>query len=258
MITEADFLPADFLVAGISLDGPPPIGMVHLEFQPGVTVLYGINGAGKTAILEAISDAFMGSGSGGTYLHFNLPPEKKQLSTELMAAIEGAISASCRQQRLDAIEAHSWQVESFNPKEQDFESLIRQRFAYEIFKSHHRLNEQQSDLLNALLGELSNNVMILLGGSLPRIPRLRSSRRERQDPQWTVWLGARLNDDTPLLNRFQGLTATYVDLRLPPVALVQTASKTYVSTVETGVGDIDFSLSSTRNATWIDEAPPGR
>jgi recombinational DNA repair ATPase RecF len=35
---------------GVTLVGIPPIGRVHIELDRGVTVLYGLNGAGKTRI----------------------------------------------------------------------------------------------------------------------------------------------------------------------------------------------------------------
>lgn len=47
-------------VAGVSIFGPPPLGWSHVSFQPGVTALYGKNGAGKTRLLAAISAALRG------------------------------------------------------------------------------------------------------------------------------------------------------------------------------------------------------
>src|ERR1039457_838193 len=42
---------------GVTLQGPGPVGSVDLRFQPGVDVLYGLNGAGKTAILRGLLTA---------------------------------------------------------------------------------------------------------------------------------------------------------------------------------------------------------
>jgi hypothetical protein len=45
---------------GVTLIGIPPIGVVHVELNPGLTALYGLNGAGKTRILEGIRCALTG------------------------------------------------------------------------------------------------------------------------------------------------------------------------------------------------------
>lgn len=49
-----------YRVLGVTLDGPAPLGRVHLEFNPGVSVLYGLNGAGKTRMLTAMRATLAG------------------------------------------------------------------------------------------------------------------------------------------------------------------------------------------------------
>lgn len=49
-----------YRVLGATLDGPAPLGRVHLEFNPGVSVLYGLNGAGKTRTLSAMRATLAG------------------------------------------------------------------------------------------------------------------------------------------------------------------------------------------------------
>lgn len=59
----------------VSMIGPPPLGGIGLPLVPGVTALYGLNGAGKTSILEGIAAAFSGMRleHGGTQaLHFDI------------------------------------------------------------------------------------------------------------------------------------------------------------------------------------------
>ena len=41
-----------FEVVGISLFGPQPLDSVHLDLDDELTVLYGLNGSGKTSILR--------------------------------------------------------------------------------------------------------------------------------------------------------------------------------------------------------------
>lgn len=47
-------------VLGLTLTGPEPVGRVHLRLEPGVTALYGLNGAGKSTILRGLAAALMG------------------------------------------------------------------------------------------------------------------------------------------------------------------------------------------------------
>lgn len=65
---------SDYDVLGFSLFGPAPIGVVHLKWSPGLTVLYGDNGAGKTTILRAISALLRGERTPGgrAYLHVRI------------------------------------------------------------------------------------------------------------------------------------------------------------------------------------------
>lgn len=42
---------------GISIVGPPPLGHLYLRLEPGLTTLYGQNGAGKTLTLRALTKA---------------------------------------------------------------------------------------------------------------------------------------------------------------------------------------------------------
>jgi energy-coupling factor transporter ATP-binding protein EcfA2 len=45
-------------VEGVVLWGPPPLGLVDIPLEPGLTALYGRNGSGKTRILRGLRTAF--------------------------------------------------------------------------------------------------------------------------------------------------------------------------------------------------------
>ncbi len=47
-------------IVGFTLQGPEPLGTVHLRWSDGLTVLYGINGSGKTTVLRGVNDALSG------------------------------------------------------------------------------------------------------------------------------------------------------------------------------------------------------
>lgn len=53
-----EFIPTYPTLLGVRLAGPAPIRQVFLGLEPGIMVLYGKNGAGKTKILEALVGAF--------------------------------------------------------------------------------------------------------------------------------------------------------------------------------------------------------
>src|SRR5206468_3306229 len=69
---------------GVSLLYPrPPLGPTHLELTPGLTVLYGLNGAGKTQVLRLVEDAF---GGRPTNYRVNLHLHVGEQSTAAMTA----------------------------------------------------------------------------------------------------------------------------------------------------------------------------
>lgn len=62
-------------VLGVSLYGPAPLRSTHIRLEKGVSVFYGVNGAGKTAVLRGLESAFGGIRSDGStaLLHLRLP-----------------------------------------------------------------------------------------------------------------------------------------------------------------------------------------
>ena len=62
-------------VLGVSLFGPAPLSSTHIRLEPGVSVFYGVNGAGKTAVLRGLESAFGGIRSDGStaLLHLRMP-----------------------------------------------------------------------------------------------------------------------------------------------------------------------------------------
>lgn len=72
---------------GVYLEGPAPLGPIHLQLQQGLTVLYGQNGSGKTRILQAVRDVLEGRRTGEDgqgALHVRVPPTK-----EIEEVVEG-------------------------------------------------------------------------------------------------------------------------------------------------------------------------
>jgi len=80
-------------VFGVGILGPPPLGMINLELTPGLSVLYGVNGAGKTRVLDAVraafrarSDSTLRSGRGAAMLYARWTPDADGLVTSRMRA----------------------------------------------------------------------------------------------------------------------------------------------------------------------------
>lgn len=62
-------------VLGVSLYGPAPLRSTHIRLESGVSVFYGVNGAGKSAVLRGLESAFGGIRADGStaLLHLRMP-----------------------------------------------------------------------------------------------------------------------------------------------------------------------------------------
>jgi hypothetical protein len=49
-----------YKVLGVTVQGPAPLGRIHLELSPDLSVLYGLNGSGKTRVLDGVVAALGG------------------------------------------------------------------------------------------------------------------------------------------------------------------------------------------------------
>jgi len=68
---------------GVTLQGPPPLGRVHIRCESGLSVLYGLNGAGKTSVLRAMRTALTGiRGEGLAALHVRYANPSRRLDPD--------------------------------------------------------------------------------------------------------------------------------------------------------------------------------
>ena len=115
-------------VLGVSVDGPDPVGPTHLRLAPGVSVLYGVNGAGKTALLRAIASAFAGIRLKGAHLadlHIAIDPERDWfLHDELPPLIAEGIVHDRWTLSVELEEVTDWKLEELP---EDFEGLAKVR-----------------------------------------------------------------------------------------------------------------------------------
>lgn len=107
---------------GITVEGPPPVGEVHLNLRQGVSALYGLNGAGKSALLKAIKAALSGRVAPGVkraamhirMLDPNAPISLAQSSCSLSSRICGFMASSIKSRFQALQEASVGSYEQFD------------------------------------------------------------------------------------------------------------------------------------------------
>lgn len=68
---------AGYRILGLSLFGPAPLGEVHLQWDGRLTAAYGLNGSGKTVLLNTIGRALSGKPTGGdAFVHVQIEDER--------------------------------------------------------------------------------------------------------------------------------------------------------------------------------------
>lgn len=80
-------------VIGVSVVGGPPIGTVHLSLGPGLRVLYGKNGAGKTRLLKAIESGLRNEAPGDSTVWVHVVLDPQAFSAEALRPSEEFIEA---------------------------------------------------------------------------------------------------------------------------------------------------------------------
>lgn len=82
---------------GATVDGPPPLGRIHVPLTGGLSILFGINGAGKTRILNALRGALLGSptpGATDAILHMRIFDAERDIQGSFLAAVTNAARAT--------------------------------------------------------------------------------------------------------------------------------------------------------------------
>lgn len=103
------------MLLGATIDGPPPLGRVHVPLDEGLTVLFGLNGAGKTRLLEAVRRALLGIDPGaGTdaVLHLRVADPEMPINGPFLGAVVRAARSLLDTD--EDIETPEW----FKPEEQ--------------------------------------------------------------------------------------------------------------------------------------------
>ena len=79
-----------YSLLGATIDGPPPLGRVHVPLGEGLTVLFGMNGAGKTRLIRALRGALLGVDPGpdrDAVLHFRIHDPEMPMTGPFLGAV---------------------------------------------------------------------------------------------------------------------------------------------------------------------------
>lgn len=163
-------------VVGFDLAGDPLLNGDRLPFQDGLTVIYGLNGAGKTRLLEGIRGALTGVATEAE-VHFVAklhPPSAEDLTTDsswgqrapgvgLLLAIAEQLAAPT----------------DFRMGPQPGERVLDLQRADELIDEHIRKQFADSDSSQELLEEvLADRLVLLVPAGTPKTPR------------WDAWMVA--------------------------------------------------------------------
>ena len=83
-------------IIGVRVLGPAPVNDVYFEFSEGFRALYGLNGAGKSRLLKAVSDLLAGRRHGDGYVIVRLNTPDADLATSVSLGSEVLASARRR------------------------------------------------------------------------------------------------------------------------------------------------------------------
>jgi energy-coupling factor transporter ATP-binding protein EcfA2 len=122
-----------FELIGISLFGPKPVDAVHLDLSEGLSVLYGLNGSGKSTILKEAEAVLRGIGP--------------------HSASGVASNRSCLHVRLTSLQESPDEFENSSFEAALFESLLPADPAMESIPSHNTRLERWKWLINEFLSQ---------------------------------------------------------------------------------------------------------
>lgn len=200
-------------LVGASLKGPPPIGSLHLQMQPGLSILYGLNGAGKSTIIEALTSTLKGTrlDDSDTSVHLRVvgsvpdPASEEEAFAEIEEGTVGKLSALAAP-LLEALRKRLEEAAHEYPDEERFRFMqprsIRDALSYFVELDFHDSLTYDSrtfdeDFIQGVLGELRMSAHLCLSAS-----------GTEETPAWTLSPACLISDDTPNLQRVLDLQKT--------------------------------------------------
>jgi predicted ATPase len=195
MVTNGGAISNDRASIGVTLRSAPPLGTVHLRFSTGVSVLYGVNGAGKSAVLAGLKRAVSGLAArdGEAWLHIRIAHPEDRIGTTrrtVALTLRDAVAAAARDRRFD--------------EDDDNPFVPSQDVAYcaplvEMVERY-LIGYFGDDLEPDLLAEIAHHGCFSLVAT------------GTGDPRWDVWISARPSPGDGLFSRYtQELAQTWAD-----------------------------------------------
>ena len=178
--------PSDLPLLGVSLSGPPPIGVLDVLLPKGVTVLYGKNGVGKTKVLDVIRRALNGrSVNENSWVHLRFQqhdlerPGGEVADVQIILALWNALASR-------ATERNSFDDKFLveDPEPTSVRALV-EVLLRELWETDMDSPTGISNLINEVAGQ----------GYFSLVPIGREGQR-----LWRVMVAARPSDDTPTFN----------------------------------------------------------
>ncbi|MFC9555987.1 hypothetical protein ACFTWF_34785 [Rhodococcus sp. NPDC056960] len=173
-----------YQIIGVSLRGSGPISeILHLELDDGLSVLYGLNGAGKSHVLRALTDCLLGI-KGGDYagIHIQLDDAPPNSYAIFPQQIDQVLNAAIKHERGDMFSSYSFDeheiLDSEYRESSDDELSIDEKLfkLIELRASHHGFSSETKQALNDL------------------IQYRRFTLHPDGDGTWSLWLAAGISD----------------------------------------------------------------
>lgn len=173
-------------LVGASVVGAGPItDITHVELNDGLTVLYGLNGAGKSYLLRALSDTFAGRGSKKYLdLHVRLREDSNEVGS-LVKQIDSALTSAVNKERGEMYSSYSFDEHDILDEEyresSDDELSIEEKCEklIELRAAHHSYSNETTAALESI------------------VKYGRYTLNPQKDGTWSLWLSAGISDATP-------------------------------------------------------------
>lgn len=183
---------------GITIQGPSPVGRVHLRLDSGLSVLYGLNGAGKTSILEAMRTAltgFRGKGFAALHVRYSRPTMTIDVD-EVDDSAEGMLASDL--DRWLTIISDGLRIPKLNA-ESGISALVEEIL---IEAGNISFDEEKPGIVREVARQ---GVFTLVSVGT-------------REPEWTTWISGTVDETTPTLRQRVELEvrrATPLNLRDP-------------------------------------------
>jgi len=180
-----------YRLLGVTIDGPAPLGRIHFDLCPGLSFLYGLNGAGKTRVLVALAAALQGHAIEGGHGIVHL-----QVDDVSAAPKEGFLGALFTGLRVGAAFSNEWEPseETFAFEEEASARLDRNSSFERIVEQHLLGLDSSWEHLEVAHPEAAASGYFSL-----------QATGTATHPQWQIWISDCIRSDSPLAQAYKAV-----------------------------------------------------